>query len=260
MEAEAGKQAVRHRFALGRFLPLGGPEDGTWITEQAAVRDLGRAAAGVPGVRLEALRIGPAPHEPVSEPAVRPPAGALRPGPLRIEAACTASLAQPLAETADRLRSALLDTARERLGLATVTADLRITDLHDAPETGAPETGVASRTAARATTPAPEAPDARASLPMTGTESLRGFAAQLADVATGVPGVARLAAVWGSRPVMVADHDDPPGRHLEVHLAVALGHHPLDVARAVRDAMADAASTDAPRPVTVAVLVTETAA
>lgn len=86
-----------------------------------------------------------------------------------------------------------------------------------------------------------------------------GPAGELADVATGVPGVARLTAVLGSSPVRVEDHDDPPGRHIEVHLAVAPGHHPLEVARAVRDALADAATTDTPGPVTAAVLITETA-
>jgi hypothetical protein len=66
--------------------------------------------------------------------------------------------------------------------------------------------------------------------------------------------------VLGSRPVKVEDRDAPPGRHIEVHLAVAPGHHPLEVARAVRDAVADAATADAPGPVTAAVLITETAA
>ncbi|MFE0515099.1 hypothetical protein [Streptomyces sp. NPDC058964] len=79
-------------------------------------------------------------------------------------------------------------------------------------------------------------------------------------MAMGVPGVARLTAVLGSRPLKVEDHADPPGRHIEVHLAVASGHHPLEVARAVRTAVADAAATGAPGPVTAAVLITETAA
>ncbi|KOU77829.1 hypothetical protein ADK57_01640 [Streptomyces sp. MMG1533] len=240
---------------MGRLLPLGGPDDGTWITEQAAVRALGRAAAGIPGVRLETLRIGSAPLEPVSEPAVRAPASALPPGPLRIEAAFTASLGQPLPHTADQLRSALLSTATERLGLATVTADLRVTDLHEGSETVA-----RSRTSKRVMKPAPEPAAARSSPQANGTGSMRGLAGELADVATGVPGVAHLAAVLGSRPVKVEDHDDPPGRHIEVHLAIALGHHPLEVARAVRDAVADAATTDTPGPVTAAVLITETAA
>ncbi|MGW0875807.1 hypothetical protein ACWD3Z_35760 [Streptomyces sp. NPDC002740] len=255
MKTEAWTQAVRHQFDLGRLLPLGGPDDGTWITEQAAVRALGHAATGIPGVRLESLRIGSAPFEPVSEPAVRPPAGALPPGPLRIEAAFTASLEQPLPETADRLRSALLSAAAERLGLATVTADLRITDLH-----GGSETVLGPRTSERAMEPAPEAGAARSAPPVTGTGSMWAPVGQLADLATAVPGVARLTAVLGSRPVKLEDHDDPPGRYIEVQLAVAPGHRPLEVARAVRAAVADAAITDAPGPVTAAVLITETAA
>ncbi|MGJ3559950.1 hypothetical protein ACR6C2_20285 [Streptomyces sp. INA 01156] len=67
----------------------------------------------------------------MSEPAVRPQASALPPGPLRIEAAFTAPLGQPLPHTADQLRGALLNAAAERLGLATVTADLRVTDLRE---------------------------------------------------------------------------------------------------------------------------------
>lgn len=245
---EAWKQAVRSQLGLGRLLPLGGPQDGTWITEQAAVQALRHTAAEVPGVRLESLRIGPAPLQPVSQPAVRPPASALRPGPLTIEAAFTASPVRPLPETADELRRTLLDAATERLGLATGTADMRITDLREAPEAD-----VTSRTAATAMRPTPEAA-------ATGTESMRGLAGQLADVAAGVPGVAHLTAVLGSRPVRMEDRDDPPGRHIEVHLAVGPGHHPLQVARAVREAAAEAATTDAPGPITVAVLITGTAA
>ncbi|GAA4562082.1 hypothetical protein GCM10023097_80510 [Streptomyces collinus] len=165
MKTEAWTQAVRHRLDLGRLLPLGGPGDRTWITEQAAVRVLELAAAEIPGVRLESLPIGPTPLEPVSEPTVRPPASALPPGPLRIEAACTAPLRQPLPETTDQLRSALLNAAAERLGLATVTADLRVTDLDDGPETG-----VKSRTAASAMRPAPETVTTRSSPTVTGTD------------------------------------------------------------------------------------------
>ncbi|MDX3628788.1 hypothetical protein PV728_00385 [Streptomyces europaeiscabiei] len=258
MTTEAWTQAVRHRLGLGRLLPLGGPDDGTWITEQAAVRALGHAAAGIPGVRLGTLRIGSAPHEPVSEPAVPPPVSALPPGPLRIEAAFTAPLGQPLPETADQLRSTLLHTAAERLGLATVTADLRVTDLHEGPETGAK-----SRTAARPMRPASEAAAAsaaaRSSPPATGAGSMQGLVGELADVAAGVPGVARLTAALGSRPVRMEDHDDPPGRHVEIQFAVAAGHHPREVARAVREAVGAAATTGTAGPVTVAVLITETA-
>jgi hypothetical protein len=251
---EAWTQAVRHQLDLGRLLPLGGPDDGTWITEQAAVRALGRAAAEIPGVRVETLRIGSAPLEPVSEPAVRPPVSALPPGPLRIEAAFTASLGQPLPQTADQLRSRLLNLAAEALGLATATADLRVTDLHEGSETA-----VRSRTSKGAMKPAPEAAAARSSPPVAGTGPMSGSVGELADVAAAVPGVARLTAVLGSHPVKVEHHDDPPSRHIQVQLAVAPGRHPLAVARAVRAALAEAATSDTPGPVTAAVLVTETA-
>ena len=261
MKTEAGTQAVRHQFGLGRLLPLGGPADGAWITEQAAVQTLRRAANEIPGVRLESLRIGPAPLESVSEPAVRPPASAMPPGPLRIEAAFSASLGEPLPETADQLRSRLLDAAARRLGLATVAADLRVTDLHEVPQTG-PEarTAAGSMTRTPQSTAAARTAAARSSLPVTGAGSPRRPVGDLADVAAGVPGVAGLTTVLGSRPVRMEDHADPPGRRVEVHLAVAPGHHPLEVARTVRAAVADAATTDAPGPVTVAVLITETAA
>jgi hypothetical protein len=88
---------------------------------------------------------------------------------------------------------------------------------------------------------------------------MSGSVGELADVAAAVPGVARLTAVLGSHPVKVEHHDDPPSRHIQVQLAVAPGRHPLAVARAVRAALAEAATSDTPGPVTAAVLVTETA-
>ncbi|MFD5603325.1 hypothetical protein ACFWI5_09800 [Streptomyces sp. NPDC127064] len=57
-------------------------------------------------------------------------------------------------------------------------------------------------------------------------------------------------------PVRIEDSDEPPGRHLQIHLAVAETHRALDVSLAVRAAVAAAAEGDAPGPVTVAVLVT----
>ncbi|MGW0610216.1 hypothetical protein [Streptomyces sp. NPDC002788] len=254
MKTEAWAEAVRHQLDLGRLLPLGGPEDGAWITEQAAVRALRRAAAGFPGVRLESVRIGAAPQEPVSEPSVRPPAGALPPGPLRMEAALTASLGQPLPDITEQLRSTLLDAATEGLGLAVVTADLRVTDLVEGPETVA-----GSQTATRAMKPQREAAAARSRPPATGTATTPGPTGELADVAATVPGVAHLTAVLGGRPIRVRYEGDPPGRHIEVQLAVAPRHHPLEVARAVRTALVEAATSDTPGPVTAAVLITDAA-
>ncbi len=134
VNTEAWMRSVHGRLSLGRLLPLGGPDDGTRITEQAAVLALRHAAAGIPGVRLESMRIGPAPHRPVFEAVVRPPASALPPGPLRIEAAFTGSVTQPLPEAAEQLRSTLLSTATEGLGLTTVAVDLRVIGLHEGPE------------------------------------------------------------------------------------------------------------------------------
>ncbi|MEU6947504.1 hypothetical protein ABZ957_20065 [Streptomyces sp. NPDC046316] len=189
------------------------------------------------------MRIGPAPHQPVSEPAVRPPASALPPGPLRIEAAFTASVTRPVHQAAEQLRTTLLDVAAERLGLTVVAVDLRVTGLNEGPET-----------------PPSKAPPTRSSAPSTGTKPLRGLIGELADVASAVPGVARLTAPLGGRPVKVEQQDDPPVRHIQVQLAVAPDHHPLEVARAVRSAVTAAPTSDTPGPATAAVLVTEAAA
>jgi hypothetical protein len=253
VKTETWTQAARYQLELGRLLPLGGSEDGTWITEQAAVRALRGAVTGIPDARVDSLRIGAAPLEPVSEPAVRPPVGALPPGPLRMEAAFTASLGRPLPQTAEQVRSTLLRAATEGLGLTVVTADLSVTDLEEGPETV-----VRPPIAKRAMRPQREATAGRSS-PMTGTGPAPGPAGRLAGVAAAVPGVARLTAVLGGRPIKVRHEGDPPSRHIEVQIAVAPGHHPLEVARAVRAAVAEAAASDTPGPVTAAVLITETA-
>ncbi|MFS4097347.1 nucleopolyhedrovirus P10 family protein, partial [Streptomyces sp. AF1A] len=57
VDADTWTQAVRHQLGLGRLLPLGGSRDGAWIAERAATAVLVRAADGVPGVRLGALRL-----------------------------------------------------------------------------------------------------------------------------------------------------------------------------------------------------------
>lgn len=191
----------------------------------------------------------------VSEPAVRPPASALPPGPLRIEAAFTASLGQPLPQTADQLRSALLNAAAEALGLATVTADLRVTDLHEGPETA-----VRSRASKGAMEPTPEAAAVRSSPPVAGTGPMWGPVDELADVAAAVPGVARLTAVLGSRPIKVVHQDDPPPQPPYPGPARCRARTPSTGSRSRRPgALAEAATSDTPGPVAATVLITETA-
>lgn len=216
-------QAVRQQLRLGRLLPLGGPEDGAWLTEGAADAVLRRAADAVPGVRLGALRIALADPEAAAPPAVPAPPSALPPGPLRAWAECAAAVDRPLPVTAERLRGALLGAAEDRLGLAVGAVDLRVTDvLDEVPESTPP--------------PAGQPP----------AEELTDDGSAIAAAVTAVPGVARLAPVLGRGAVRVE------GAHVRIELAVAPGHRALDVAREVRAAVA----ATAPPPATVAVLVT----
>ncbi|MEU1128042.1 hypothetical protein ABZ371_31780 [Streptomyces sp. NPDC005899] len=215
--AEGWTAAVRRRLDLGRLLPLGGPADGSWIAERAAAAFLRDAVAGA-GAVLGTLRIAPAGPHGATEPVVPGPPSALPPGPLRIEADFAATARRPLPATADALRAGLLEAA-ERLGLAVDEVDLRVTGLLDE-EPGRP---------------APEPAEAHPAEP-------EGAAAA---AAAGVPGVAFHTRALGS-PV----HSGPG--HVRVELATARGQRALDVARAVREAVAAAVEG---RPA-VAVLVT----
>ncbi|MCX5159377.1 hypothetical protein OOK39_08825 [Streptomyces sp. NBC_00264] len=216
--ADGWTAAVRQRLGLGRLLPLGGPADGAWIAERAAVAVLRRAVTG-PGPVLGELRISLADPDGAPEAEVEPPPSALRPGPLRIEAAMSAVSGQPLPAAAEALRSALLTAAGHRLGLVVAAVDVRVTELLDA---------------------APEPP---AAVPAEVREAEAEGAVGAA--AAGVAGVVTLTRVLGH-----AVHARPD--HVRVELATAPDHRALDVARAVRGAVAAAVEGDP----TVAVLVT----
>ncbi|WP_432105444.1 hypothetical protein [Streptomyces sp. bgisy091] len=216
--ADGWAAAVRERLGLGRLLPLGGPEDGSWITERAAAGVLREAASGS-GAAVEKLRIDSADASRAPEPVVPGPPGALPPGPLRIEADFSATVRRPLPATADALRAALLSAAAQRLGLLVEEVDLRVTDLLEE------EPPPAAGTEAKVRTAEPG--------------DLAGTAA------AGVAGVVSLTRALGG-PVQ-ADVG-----HLQVELATSGDHRALDVARAVRAAVAGAVED---RP-TVAVLVT----
>ncbi|MEV5507370.1 hypothetical protein [Streptomyces orinoci] len=218
MDADALATAVQRQLALGRLLPLGGAADGAWITEAAAADALRRAAARLRGIRLGELRLAPAERGTACAPAVPPPPSALPPGPLRIEAELAVKADQPLRPAAERLRARLLQAARDGLGLAVRTVDLRVTGLLDAPAGRAP--------VARRPSPAPPGePD---------------------HPALSVPGVARLAPVLGLSPGDEA--------HQQVQIAVADGFRALDVALAVRRAL----TTGPVRTVAVVVTATGT--
>ncbi|RII18560.1 hypothetical protein DSC45_11625 [Streptomyces sp. YIM 130001] len=232
--------AVRQQLGLGRLLPLGGAADGTWITEQAASRVLREAASRVAGVRLESLRLDTSGTG--AEPAVPAPPSSLPPGPLRLEADFSATTREPLPAAAERLRAALTAAADHRLGLALLTADLRVTALEDElAEQAAADTGTGPEDSAD------------------GHGDGDGTAGVAAAVLA-VPGVAELTGVLGGRgrAVHLTEHGEGdtstslPRRHLRIELATTSDHRALDVALAVRQA-ATAVLPDNP---TAAVVIT----
>lgn len=270
-------QAVRHQLGLGRLLPLGGAEDGAWLTEEAAVAALRSAVAPrFPGVRLSGVRLDLSDPGTAVEPAVPPPPSALDAGQLRLEAELSVPADEPLPALTASLRHALLAAAERELGLELRTVDLRVSELLDTPRAD-PEDGPGGSGGPGG----PDAPPASAGpgdgaagserpSPGSGGPATRAAAAVLAT-----PGVARLAPVLGSplatggatgRAVRVTEHDEEAGagaadaerRHVLLQLAVVRGSRALDVARAARAAATGAlggTGTGTGR-VTVAVLVT----
>jgi hypothetical protein len=253
MAAEQLARAVREQLGLGRLLPLGSAGDGVWLAERAAAGVLRAAVDGLPGVRLDRLRIGraeadtagaqgsdgqpvePGHSGPEGEESVRPPS-ALPPGPLYIEADFAAAGDAPLPERADRLRALLAATAEPRRGFEPAEIDLLVTGLldEDPPEDAGPDAGNSGDTQdgpAGARAPAAH----------------QGAAAEVAAAVLAVPGVSRLAAVLGGRARAVRLDGD----RVQVQLAVDGAHRVLEVAREARRAAAGAADTDR-----VAVLVT----
>lgn len=238
MTADEWTKAVRRQLGLGRVLPLGGPRDGAWITEEAAAAVLRRVTASMRGVALGALRISLAEPEQSYAPAVPPPPSALPPGSLRITAdflAAAHPAAEPFPATATRLRAALATAATERLGLTVTEIDLRVTGLLDSDEVPVQPT---------------EEPAAVQPPPSGADEESRVAAAALS-----VPGVTHLTGALGGLGHAVHIDDAGPAlprRHVRVELAVAEEHRTLDVARKVRTAVRDAL----PDHPTVTVLIT----
>ncbi|MEU9120802.1 hypothetical protein AB0C96_13245 [Streptomyces sp. NPDC048506] len=233
MAANQVAQAVREQLGIGRVLPLGGPADGAWITEQAAARAL-RDAVGAPSAaRIGRLRLSVADPGHAPRPVVPPPPSALPPGPLRITADIEVALAapardRPLPAVADEVRAALLAASVRELGLVVGAVDLLVSGVPEATEEAVAQ-------------PARAPAGGRTGAGPEGTEGL-------AAVALGVPGVARLAPVLGgrARPVRLAEG------HALIQVAVAAGHRALNVSGAVRRAVAAAPNP----PSTVTVLVT----
>ncbi|MGX1129649.1 hypothetical protein RKD49_001839 [Streptomyces glaucescens] len=251
--ADRWTRAVRDQLRLGRILPLGDARDGAWIAEAAARAVLWAAADEVAGVRLGGLRIALADPGHTYDPAVPAPPSALPPGPLRLTAEFAAWAAEPLPESAARVRAALLEASARRLGLRVAEVDLRVTDLLDEERE-------------RAVVRPPEPPDAR--------EAAGGDEARVAGLVLSVPGVARLTGTLGGagravhveeRVVGSAERTDAgttggaaaapdalPRRHVRLEVALRADHRAVDVAREVRARVGEAL----PDHPSVAVLVT----
>ncbi|WP_328668110.1 nucleopolyhedrovirus P10 family protein [Streptomyces sp. NBC_00328] len=288
MTADRWTQVVRHQLGLGRLLPLGLALDGAWITEEAAESVLRRETTAVEGVRLGALRIALADPDLAGTPAVPPPPSALPPGPLRVTAEFRASVdptspgAEPLPAVAARLRLAVVSAATRLLGLDVTEVDLRVTGLveeaDEAPterpaggERGAAVAVPAYGVKERASAPADGLREHPGGVPAAGSRDGAGSGTaddvrtasvpkdpeevRIAAAALAVPGVTRLTDVLG-RPVHVgsapAAEAALPRRHVRVELEVSGDERAVDVARAVRAAITQAAQ-DTP---SVAVLVT----
>jgi hypothetical protein len=263
-------RTVREQVALGRLLPLGEAADSAWITENAAVAALRRAADALPGVRVGALAVeldedggggdggggdgvsGGLPEtapDGASDaapggPGGAAPVGALPYGPLRITADFAAALDDPLPRTAEKLRAALWASAREVLGVPVRTVDLAVTALLD--ELPAPD-AVREGVVVEGGSP-PEVTDGAAGGP----------ADRVAAAALAVPGVLRLTRRLAGFGGGVRVRDTPDGRRVQVQLAVTAGYRPYAVARAVSAAVTAAAEDGAPGPVAAAVVVTGT--
>ncbi|GAA2924742.1 nucleopolyhedrovirus P10 family protein [Streptomyces enissocaesilis] len=255
MAPDGWTRAVRQRLGLGRLLPLGEAADGAWLAEKAAAPVLRRAAEGIAGVGLGALRIGLADPDTAAEPAVSPPPSALPPGPLRIEADFTATAGgEPLPQRAERLRIALREAASARLGLMVTAVDLRVTDLVEAgrepvaaapPDEGDDEEDEGGGGGAGHREGRGEAHGDGPPRPEEEAASRAGAAAAAAPV----PGVVRLTHTLGA-PVHLADG------HVRVELAAAADRRTLAVALAVRKAVREAVTAVRGGRPTVAVLVT----
>lgn len=268
MASDTWAPTMRQQIGRGRLLPLGGPEDGAWITESAVGEVLSRAAHEASGARLGTVRVRLADPETAAEPSVPAPWTALPPGPLRIESEFSAPAGKPLPGSAEQLRQALFTAAHERLGLVTAAIDLHVTDLLDDPALAAATTPPRPLPSADAGTGASHVATPGPLQRSPGQSPVRVLAARLADVASAVPGVTSLATVSTppiphtaerpAHPVRIRDSSEPPGRHVQIELATDETHRCLDVALAVRTAVTTAATADAPGPVTVAVIVTAT--
>ncbi|MGW0565082.1 hypothetical protein ACWDZ4_31935 [Streptomyces sp. NPDC003016] len=104
---------VRLELRPGRTLPLGGPDEDSWVFEAAAAKALRAAADALPGVRTGSCRIAPVGHA------------------ARVEIEVAVALSWTLPEACDAVRARVAAAAGEVLGMPVRTIDVRVIDILD---------------------------------------------------------------------------------------------------------------------------------
>ncbi|MFH8486990.1 Asp23/Gls24 family envelope stress response protein [Streptomyces longisporoflavus] len=126
---------VRLELRPGRTLPLGDEDEDAWIVEAAAARTIRAAAESLPGVRAGSCRLDPpatgAAGAVGATGAVAGPAGRLARGPVRVRIGVQVPLTWNLPETADLVRSRVLEAVDGELGMRIAGVDVTITDVID---------------------------------------------------------------------------------------------------------------------------------
>ncbi|MET7639513.1 hypothetical protein [Streptomyces sp. NPDC005438] len=114
-------EAVRLELRPGRTLPLGAPDEDSWMVEAAAAKVFRAAADALPGVSAGSCRIREAEG-----------AGGRRSrGPVRVRMEVAVTLERSVRDTAGLVRQCVLDVAERELGMAVRAVDVAVTEVLD---------------------------------------------------------------------------------------------------------------------------------
>ncbi|WP_434597572.1 hypothetical protein [Streptomyces sp. A5-4] len=104
---------VRLELRPGRTLPLGEPDEDSWVFESAAAKAFRAAADSLPGVRAGSCRVAPV--------------GAAA----RVEVAVAVALTWNLQDASDAVRGRIFAAASDVLGMPLRSVDVLVTDILD---------------------------------------------------------------------------------------------------------------------------------
>ncbi|MGR8012092.1 Asp23/Gls24 family envelope stress response protein [Streptomyces hypolithicus] len=104
---------VRLELRPGRSLPLGEPDEDSWVFESAAARALRAASDALPGVRTGSCRIAPDGQT------------------TRVEIEVAVAWSWKVPEVSEAVRTRVAAAAKEALGMAVHSVDVRVIDILD---------------------------------------------------------------------------------------------------------------------------------